>query len=156
MDYWKVIFRCFGCCDVGHLQRDYAKEGKESPFKKSWVRKDVAKKDVEYVSKNNVEGGKNEVSSELQDKQDDEESRGSEKNHIGSEYERSRDNIEKFLDEGTRSGETSVGQQKGGVMEKGGEHDIEKDTRIGEFQKTPRRMDSGASTKGSHISSKGK
>ena len=65
MDYWKVMFRCFGCLEVGHQQRDYAKGGKESCFKKIWVRKDVTKKDVEFVSKKTVEGGENEVSGKL-------------------------------------------------------------------------------------------
>ena len=62
----------------------------------------------------------------------------------------------KFLDEGISSGEMSGRQQEGGGMEKGGKCDIEKDVRIGEVQKTLERMDSGASTKGNHISSKGK
>ena len=101
----ECYFLMFGCREDGHLQRNYTKGGKEARFNNIWVIKDVAKRDVESVSKNNVEGGKNEVSGELWNKQDDEESRGSEKKQIGSEYKRSIDNIEKVLDEGTRSGE---------------------------------------------------
>ena len=60
------------------LQRDCAKGGKEARFKKIWVRNDATKKDDESSSKSNVKGGENEVPGELWDKQDDEDSKGSE------------------------------------------------------------------------------
>ena len=44
------------------------------------------------------------------DKDDDEESEGSENKKIGVKYERSRDNIENVLEEGTISGETKERQ----------------------------------------------
>ena len=31
---WKISFHCYGCREVGHLHKDYARGGREARFKK--------------------------------------------------------------------------------------------------------------------------
>ena len=117
LDYWKVAFRCFGCREVGHMQRECPKARKESHFKKIWVRKEAVKTEAGHEFGSSKNDGAVKLQSDIGDKKTTEESNKSE-NKQGGEHGGGRAPTERNSEEGKGRDKLRGRQQEEGEIKK--------------------------------------